>query len=236
LAPDNVAQTGARILQRLTQALTRSSILTTTIASSLSEAWHAEPARLVDAALILCADHELNASSFTARVIASAEATPYAVVMGGLAALTGFRHGGQTRRVAAFLREIEQAESTRAAVRARLQRGDEIPGFGHRLYAAGDPRGALLLSLLEQSGVNAASIAFSRNVIEEVRQVTGRAPTIDFALVTLERALRLPPDSALALFGLGRTAGWIAHAIEQYATGQLIRPRARYTGRQPSDG
>jgi citrate synthase len=153
-----------------------------------------------------------------------------------LAALSGFRHGGQTRRVAAFLREIEQAGSIRSAVGARLQRGDEIPGFGHRLYAAGDPRGALLLTLLEQSGVNTASTSVARNVIEEVQQVTGRAPTIDYALATLERALRLPPDSALALFGLGRTAGWIAHAIEQYAIRQLIRPRAKYTGRQPASG
>jgi citrate synthase len=104
------------------------------------------------------------------------------------------------------------------------------------LYAAGDPRAALLLNLLEQSGVNAESIAFSKRVMEEVRRVTDRAPTIDFALVTLERALCLPPDSAIALFAQGRTAGWIAHAMEQYATRQLIRPRARYTGKQPSTG
>jgi citrate synthase len=236
LAPANVAHTGARILRLLTRAITDSAPQTT-IAATLAKTWgidHAR-ARVIDAALILCADHELNASSFTARVVASTEANPYAVVSAGLAALQGALHGGFTRRVSAFLREVEQAGDIQAVIRARLQRGDDIPGFGHRLYAEGDPRAALLLRLLEQTGLHPRQMGFALAVSREVQQATGKAPTIDFALVVLERALCLPPASALALFALGRTAGWIAHAIEQYSTGELIRPRARYTGTLPAD-
>jgi len=230
LAPQNVAQSGVRILHLLTLALTGVTKLESPIAQTLAKTWNVAPAQLLDAALILCADHELNASSFTARVVASAEANPYAVVSGSLAALQGARHGGHTRRVAAFLREVEQAGDTQVVIRERLQRGDDIPGFGHRLYAERDPRAALLLRLLEQTDLRPAVLAFAMTVSREVEQATGKAPTIDYALVVLESVLQLPPDSALALFALGRSAGWIAHAIEQYATGELIRPRARYVG------
>ena len=233
LTPRRVAHSGARILDLLTRVLTGGRNRTATIAGTLAGAWHAGQAALFDAALIVCADHELNASSFAARVIASAEAGPYAVVSGGLAALQGLRHGGDTRRVAAFLREIEQAGAAQPVLRERLQRGDLIPGFGHRLYPDGDPRAALLLRLLAQSGARQDTLALARDVVAAVQRTAGKAPTIDFALAVMERALQLPPDSALALFALGRAAGWIAHAIEQYGTGQLIRPRARYTGNPP---
>ena len=233
LAPRNVAQTGARILHLLTRVMTGVTEQEATIAHTMAKAWKLAPARLLDAALILCADHELNASSFTARVVASAEANPYSVVSGGLAALQGARHGGNTRRVAAFLREIEQAGEVQGVLRERLQRGDDIPGFGHRLYVEGDPRAALLLRLLEQTGLHPDILAHAMMVSREVQRATGKAPTIDYALVTLERVLQLPPDGALALFALGRTVGWFAHAIEQYSTGELIRPRARYIGALP---
>ncbi|MEP7287162.1 MAG: citrate synthase family protein [Chloroflexota bacterium] len=235
LTPENCAQTGARILHLLTYALTGDPVFAPMIAATLARAWQVESILILNTALILCADHELNASSFAARVIASAEATPYAVVAGGLAALEGIRHGGLTRRTAAFLREVEQAGSPLVVIRERLQRGDTIPGFGHPLYPNGDPRAVVLLELLK-SVVPEQEFTLSEAVIGDMQKATGEAPTIDFALVVMERALHLPPDSALALFGLGRTAGWIAHAIEQYSVGQLIRPRAKYVGQLPTEG
>ncbi|HVO42557.1 MAG TPA: citrate synthase family protein [Aggregatilineales bacterium] len=235
MAPESVARTGASILWLLTGTLTGMPVTAPTIAEALAKAWRVESVRLLDAALILCADHELNASSFAARVIASTGANPYAVVTGGLAALQGSRHGGNTRRVSAFLREVGQTGDIRAAIRGYLQRGESVPGFGHRLYPSGDPRAALLLRLAAENNTEAAYLALMTEIIREVQQATSQAPNLDMALAVLEGMLHLPPDSALALFGLGRTVGWIGHAIEQYATQQLIRPRATYVGKLPVD-
>ena len=105
---------------------------------------------LLRAALILCADHELNVSSFTARCVASAGSHPYAVVIAGLAALEGPRHGGATARVESMLESMRRARPLRSAVAARLRRGESIDGFGHPLYRDGDPRARLLLDLLRE--------------------------------------------------------------------------------------
>jgi citrate synthase len=230
LQAEQVSQTGARILWLLGQAVTGKSVRRS-LGETLADAWQSGTPRLFDAALILCADHELNASSFTARVVASAEATPYEVVTGGLSALQGVKHGGLTRRVAAFLREVEVAGSVETVLQERLRRGDPIPGFGHRLYPNGDPRAVTLLDLLEQT--YPSEMPWIREVAASIYRVTGEHPTIDLGLGAMERIMRLPQDSALVLFALGRTVGWIGHAIEQYATNQLIRPRARYIGPLP---
>ena len=188
-----------------------------------------------NAALVLCADHELNASSFTARVAASVEANPYAVVQAGLATLTGFKHGGHTARVSAFMREVGTAERVNQAIAERLRRGDNLFGFGHQLYPEGDPRAQILLSLLAHTHAKSRDFRLAQTVIETVYHVTGGLqPTIDFALAALERTLNLPDGAALSIFALGRTVGWIGHAIEQYGSSQIIRPRARYTGRPPA--
>ena len=118
---------------------------------------------------------------------------------------------------------------------ARLRRGESVPGFGHQLYPDGDPRGAELIRLSEAARPGSAAVEVSAAASEVVLEVLGERPTVDFGLVTLARALGLPPGGALALFALGRTVGWIGHAIEQYADGNLIRPRARYVGEQPKD-
>ena len=237
LRPKPVARTGARILRLQTQALTMAHGLRGDIAQHLAAHWDTQEVHLLNATLILCADHELNASSFTARVVASAEANPYAVVLAGLSALQGFKHGGHTRRVTAFLREVEQIGNARAVIEDRLLRGEALPGFGHVLYPAGDPRARLLLSMLRDARPDDTMLTNLQTVIDEVAHVTGESPTVDFALVALERVLALPQGTALALFALGRTAGWIGHAMEQYASGQLIRPRAQYVGLRPqSDG
>jgi citrate synthase len=189
--------------------------------------------RLLNAALILCADHELNVSSFTARCVASAGSTPYAVVVAGLAALQGMRHGGLTLQAEVFLKEIETPRRAPLVIANRLKRGERLPGFGHPLYPDGDPRGKALLELLGQIYPNSPATALARAVVTEMQQVLEQYPTIDFGLAALALALELPPGAALALFALGRTIGWIGHAIEQYQKEQLIRPRARYTGQLP---
>ena len=240
LRPAAVRQTGARLLKLLAAAAVYPAPLGPGgLAEALARAWAptvpAAP-RLINAALILCADHELNVSAFTARCVASAGATPYDVVTAGLAALRGTRHGGHTARVEALLDEVGGAGRAGRVLAARLQRGETLPGFGHPLYPppAGDPRGATLLDLSEAHFPRSRAVALSRAVVAEAERLLGERPTIDFALVVLARALRLPAGAPLALFALGRTAGWVAHALEQYALGQMIRPRARYVGVAPA--
>lgn len=228
---------GWRIMHLVTRAATRSDAAAPTIDGTLAQAWDVS-ARGVDAlrcALILCADHELNISSFTARCVASAGSNPYAVVMAGLAALEGTRHGGVTARVESLLDSMRRRRprELRSAVAERLRRGEPIDGFGHPLYRTGDPRAVALLDLLRDRYAKSAELAFVLRFADAAASVIGEQPTIDFGLAALARVLRLPAGSPLALFAIGRTIGWIGHAIEQYATGQLIRPRAKYAGPAP---
>lgn len=187
-------------------------------------------------ALVLCADHELNASSFATRVVASTGASLHASVGAGLAALSGPLHGGMTRHISAHWDEwhgrppkAALAASLQALLEARQtgQTPHYMAGFGHPLYPSGDPRSAYLLALLPFDSRR-------ENLIDQVHATTGLHPSLDYSLVAIERALRLPPGAAFVLFALGRTVGWIAHALEQQATDQLIRPRAQYTGAQPA--
>jgi citrate synthase len=229
LRPAAVARTGARILRLMANVVAGEEARG--IAETLARGWRPddpETRALLDSALVLCADHELPVSTFVARCVASSEATPYAVVVAGLSAMGGVRHGGQVELVEDFLQEAEDIGDTRAAISGRLRRGERIPGFGHSLYPGGDPRGAELLRLT--SAAYSDSSAGSLSVAGEVLDLIGERPTVDFGLVTLARALGLPPGAAVTLFALGRTVGWIGHAIEQYEGGSLIRPRARYVG------
>jgi citrate synthase len=224
-------QTGARILQLITAVITRNQDTSVPIAHALQRHWcpqDEQTIRLFNAALILCIDHELNASAFTARVVASVEANLYLVVIAGLAALQGFKHGGHTLLIEKFLREIESGRSIRQALATYLRRGEQIPGFGHRLYPQGDPRGAFLLDLVAQMYPESPAVQQAQALIPVMEEITGRKPNLDFALVTLARTLHLPEECALALFASGRAVGWIGHAIEQYNSGQMIRPRATY--------
>jgi citrate synthase len=231
LRPAGVVGTGAKVLRLMAGVVGGAGAGGT--AEALRRGWcPGEPggAALLDAALVLCADHELPVSTFAARCVASAGATPYAVVQAGLAALGGTRHGGQVELAEAFLDEVAAAGDARKVIAGRLRRGDGIPGFGHQLYPGGDPRGAALLRLTAESLPESPAVGLSGAVVEEVRGLTGGLPTVDLALATLARALGLPAGGAVALFAVGRTVGWIGHAIEQYASNTLIRPRARYVG------
>jgi citrate synthase len=149
-------------------------------------------------------------------------------VIAGMAALQGARHGGESERADAFLGDALQASDPSALIAAHLRRGERLPGFGHPLYPEGDPRAAVLLDMLAAD--KWPHLAEGQRVCEAVAALIAKAPNIDFALGLLRRALALPAGAALALFALGRTMGWIAHAIEQYASERLIRPRARYVG------
>lgn len=236
LRSEAVMQTGARIMKLMMSIVTGDVEGDRGIARTLQETWaQAQPQakRLINAALILCADHELNASSFTARIVASARATPYAVVMAGLSALQGIKHGGNTARVEAFLREVESPQNARRAIVERLQRGESINGFGHPLYPDRDPRADALLSMMSETYPDHPVLKMAQNVEEGMAGLIGLAPNVDFALTILARLLNLRADGAITLFALGRVIGWIGHAIEQYEDNRLIRPRAKYIGDHP---
>ena len=206
------------------------------IASTLQAGWapgRPEAAGPIGAALILAADHELNVSAFTARCVASANASPWDVVSAGLAALKGTRHGGHTERVEALFREAGTADGARRVLADRLRRGEPIPGCGHSLYPDGDPRGAALLEMAVEIAPGSPEVELALAMADAYRELVREHPTIDHGLVALSRALKLPERTPLALFALGRTIGWIGHAIEQYAENKLIRPRAAYVGEMP---
>ena len=232
LRPTGVLGTGARVLRLMASVVGGGGA--GGVAEALRRGWCPDQpaaAALLDAALVFCADHELPVSTFAARCVASAGATPYAVVQAGLAALGGTRHGGQTELAGVFLDEVAASGDARKVIAGRLRRGDGLPGFGHPLYPEGDPRGAGLLALSAEALPGSPAVGLSGRVVEQVRKLTGERPTVDLALATVARALGLPAGGAVALFAVGRTVGWIGHAIEQYASNTLIRPRARYVGR-----
>jgi citrate synthase len=235
LRPSAVARTGAGILRLMAEAVSGEDA--SGLAEALGRGWspgNIGAGTLLDAALVFCADHELPVSTFAARCVASSGASPYGVVLAGLAALGGVKHGGEVELVEAFLREVEAASDTRAVISGRLRRGERIPGFGHSLYPEGDPRGAGLLRLTAEAYPDSPAVELSGAVAGELLQMMDVRPTVDFALATVARVLGLPAGGAVALFGLGRTVGWIGHAIEQYEGDTLIRPRARYVGEQPA--
>jgi len=231
----SVASAGWRILQILTAVAAHSKIAAPTTEETLGRAWRLR-GRSVDAirtTLILCADHELNVSSFTARCVASAGSHPYAVVIAGLAALEGPKHGGASARAEAMLTSLRRQRRVDVAIAERLRRGDRLEGFGHPLYRRGDPRARAILDLLQEHWSKSAELAFVTSVARAATAASGEQPNLDFALAALARVLQLPDGSPLVLFAIGRSIGWIGHAIEQYATDQLIRPRAKYVGVPP---
>lgn len=233
---DAMLETGVRILRLLTAAVVRQAPSNRPVHEQLADAWNLPPdrARVIRAALVLSADHEFNTSAFATRVVASTGTNLYGAIMAGLAAINGPRHGGLTRRVATLLDELRDTPDLDDEVLRRAREPVALPGFGHPLYPDGDVRAATLLEILGEAAPDASTFAFAGAVAEAVERATDLRPNIDFATVTLERAFGLPKDSALAIFLLGRTVGWIAHALEQAAYRSLIRPRARYTGPPPA--
>lgn len=199
------------------------------IAECLAWYWQVAPEYrgLIDATLTMVADHELNMSSFVARCTASAGCSPYAAVAAATHTFFGRRHGGNTERIYGLLNEADGKGGMYATIASRVRRGEPVPGFGHRLYEV-DPRAVYILQRLPDHG---GYIKEAKAAITEL--LNGASPSVDFALLLLERELSLPHRSGVLLFYLGRMAGWVAHIMEQYSQVQPIRPRARYLGGNP---
>jgi citrate synthase len=183
----------------------------------------------IEQALSVMADHELAASTFAVRVAASFGADPYAAVSAGLGAVAGTLHGAAGREVEDLLASIEDGMPANQALARTMREGRNPPGFGHPLYPNGDPRGPIVLALARAIRAHAAAGA--------LLQVAARQgvppPNVDFALAVLARVLNLRRGASEGLFVMGRLAGWIAHAIEEYGERTRLRMRAVYTGPRP---
>ncbi|MEV5692732.1 citrate synthase [Micromonospora globbae] len=188
--------------------------------------------RALNAALVLLADHDLAASTIAVRVAASTRANPYAAVLAGLGALDGPAHGAIGSSVHRMV-EVARREGVPAAVAEWLRTGS-LPGFGHPLYPDGDPRGAALLDLLAELPVEAGL----RRVVDDLIATAARRdalPNVDLALAVLAHATGMGPGAAEVVFSVARTAGWVAHIVEEYAQPRhRFRWRSGYTGPPPA--
>ena len=203
--------------------------LAVAIGAAFSRELADEEQSALNRALVLAADHELNASTFAARVVASTGADVYGCLSAALAALSGPRHGGAADRVDALLLEAGPADRVEQVVHDRQRRGEVIEGFAHPIYAPhADPRGTLLIEIARDLRGSSPEVQSVLALVEAMGQGGFGGPSIDVGLVAVARALALPVGSATALFALGRTVGWVAHSLEQYDAGYLLRPRARY--------
>jgi citrate synthase len=194
--------------------------------------------------LVTVIDHGLNASTFTARVIASTHAGLTSAFLGGLSALKGPLHGGAPGPIIAMLDGIGTPENARAWIESALDRGDRLMGFGHRVYKVRDPRADALKravrTLGEGSNVLPGRLAFAEAVEQAALAILkARKPdrslqtNVEFYTALLLEALAFPPSAFTCVFAMGRSAGWIAHSREQVAGGRLIRPQSRYVGPRP---
>lgn len=228
------ARTGAAILQMLTEAIAGKCFEASTgIADALRSAWapgNKRATELIRAAVILAAGGPSDYATLAARTVAAAGATPYAAVAGGLAAFRGIRCGGAIGRIDALLTEVARPADAGAALRARLERGEAVPGFGDPAHPAGDPRAALLLDMLDAAARASKEHARTKKLVEAADALLGEKPTLELALVALARALHFPADAPMAIAALGRSIGWIAHAIEEYEERQIAPPPFRYAG------
>jgi citrate synthase len=187
----------------------------------------------VDAALVLLADHELAASTVAARVAASVRADPYAVASAGLAVVSGTLHGGASLGIEDLLDEIDRADQAATVVGTRLRRGERLRGFGHRLYPDGDPRAAALLARLRAATGGSPRMQVVESLLDAAARRGLPDPNVDLALAALAHVAGMTRGAAEAIFATARTAGWIAHALEEYERNTPIRPRALYTGPTP---
>ena len=221
----SIARAGHGILRELVACVTGRPGSALPVHRQLAAHWGLDAAGsdLLRRCLVLIADHELNASTFVARCVAGAGAGPCAVVSAALGALSGKRNGGAAVRAEALFHTLKRDGDPITAMAELLAGGEQLPGIGHPLYPDGDPRAVAILYA-------ASALA------PQARRLVNRRPNVDFALAAAAVLLGLPPGAALSLFVVGRTVGWIAHAIEQYESGVLIRPRARYTGPRPGGG
>jgi 2-methylcitrate synthase len=189
--------------------------------------------RAMDLALILHADHELNASTFAARVTAATLADMYSAVVSAIGALAGPLHGGANEQVMKMLQKIGDPARVEAYVTERLETHQKISGFGHRVYRTEDPRATHLREMSRQLGEHIGNLRWyemSRKVEEVVMQQKHLYPNVDFYSASCYFTMGIPIDIFTPVFAVSRMAGWTAHILEQYADNRLIRPRAEYVG------
>ncbi len=226
-----LALAAARITRLLAAIVGAGPISPAPIHAQLAEAWALGPEGrdLVRIALVLMADHELNASTFTLRCAVSTGANLYEGTVAALAALKGPLHGGATTRAARQLERLTRGDAM-ARIREQAEAGERLAGFGHAIYRDGDPRAAMLLEAIE---TRLGETLLTRSVPAYVKEAVGVHPNVDYALAVLAKVLALPPYAGIGLFAVGRSIGWAAHAREQMRERALIRPRAVYTGPAP---
>jgi citrate synthase len=189
--------------------------------------------RAFDVALILHADHELNASTFAARVIAATLSDIYSAITGGIGALKGPLHGGANQDVIHLLLQLGDEHEAVERVKNTLAKKVKIPGFGHRVYRTEDPRATHLRVLSEELGKRTGHEKLYRlsQIIEEaVKREKGLNPNVDFYSASAYYSLGIPIDLFTPIFAVSRMSGWTAHVLEQYRNNRLIRPRAEYKG------
>lgn len=190
--------------------------------------------RVLNAALVLVADHDLAASTLAARVAASMRADPYAVVATGLGAMGGALHGGAALGAELMLGSARSSADAPRVVGDLLRRGEKLPGFGHFVYKDGDPRANLLMRLVGELAPDSPQLAIASAVTDEARRRALPEPNIEFALAALTQVAGMTRGAGEAIFATGRTAGWLAHALEEYERNIPIRPRSVYTGLRAS--
>ena len=229
LRPAGAVATARRLLATTVAALptTRRGSIAAGLASWLAPRRPSpEPIRAINTTLIVMADHELAASTLAVRVAASFKADPYTTMSAGLGAVAGTWHGGASRQVEELLAAIASGQTAAEAL-SRVVRGDQpLPGFGHPLYPDGDPRAKALLRLARTFGP-------TPNVNALIKTAAARhlpRPNVDLGLAALAHTLGLRSGAGETLFGVGRLAGWLAHAIEEYTDRSRLRLRALYTG------
>jgi citrate synthase len=185
---------------------------------------------LLDDALVILMDHELSFSTLSARLAASTRSDPYSVVAIGLSALAGPLQSVACLAAEDLLSEIESPDRAVWLIGERLRRGERLPGFGHRLYEGGDPRGTFLLERLSTIMPSGSDLDIVRSVVATTRERGLPAANVDFALAAMARTGHMVRGASEAIFAIARTAGWIAHAMEEYSIGVEVRPRMIYMG------
>jgi citrate synthase len=231
-AADGRAMVGGRILRLVVATMLNGTPSPQPLHLQIARAWapnNKHSADLIRRALVLLADHELNASTFTVRCAASTGLSLYDAVIAGMVALKGPKHGGAGVLAAQLVKTLVDHDVA-PVIRERVALGERFAGFGHGVYKHGDPRAHALLDALARAG---APAKLTKDIPERIAEATGEFVNIDYALAVLIHTLGLLPGNELVLFAMARTVGWIAHASEQLRHGGLIRPRARYIGPAP---
>lgn len=192
-----------------------------------------EDARVLDTTLILYADHTMNASTFTARIIASTLADMFSAITGAIAALKGPLHGGANEEAMKMLEEVGSPERAEAYVADHLARKQKIMGFGHAVYKTMDPRARILKRLSREVGERHGDLRWyeiSEAIERAVAEQKGLHPNVDFYAASVYHMLGIPTDLMTPIFAMARMAGWTAHVREQYADNRVIRPDSEYIG------